>query len=728
MMRLSFIRTVPTAEPKLSDGGFMLQNIRDNSQGWIAKTIIGLIIMLLALTGVETLFSSAQNAQEVARVNGEPVAQSELQHAINAQRAQLMQQLGAGFDPSLLRDELLRGSVLNGIIDRLLLLQATRNFGFAYSQAALDQVILDTPEFQIDGQFAASRFDQIIGQMGYTRMQFRQLLEQEMLIGQLRAGLMATAFSTDQQVEAFARLERQTRDFGFWTLPVAQQSVSVTDEEIKDYYTKHAAQFRSSEQVIVDYVALEKEAFFDQVTVDEAKVKALYEQKIANLSEQRRAAHILIEATTGEAEAKAKLEQIRTRLSQGEDFAALAKEFSEDLGSSAEGGDLGFVGKGVFDPAFEQAVYALKEGEISEPVKSRFGWHLIKLLGVKAAEIPSFDTLKPELVRELKTEQVEQRFVDATKQLETAAYESLDLKGPAQELGLSIQTTAAFGREGIGEGVTANPQFIQTAFSDGVLNEKLNSALIELDPETVVVMHLKQHLKADQLPLEQVKDQIAQKLKTEKAAEQVRQEGEAILTKLRSGELQDPPAVTTAATQVQAPEAVQPESAPVPEATPVVATAPAEDSTAVVAQAFEQKTETAAEVTEAAEAVVADEAKSDEPSPVVASATGEEAKPQSVWQVLEAAGRVQEGVDPAVMQVVFRLPKPTSDRPIYGHVVLSSGDFVIVRLDGVAEPDTKSLTQEQRQEYKRVLASRIGQQDFAAYMNLLRSTAEIKRF
>lgn len=712
----------------------MLQNIRDNSQGWIAKVIIGLIIMLLALTGVETLFSGSQRAQEVARVNGEPIAQAELQQAINGQRAQLMQQLGAGFDASLLRDELLRGSVLNGIIDRLLLLQATRNFGFAYSQAALDQVILDTPEFQIDGQFAASRFDQVIAQMGYTRMQFRQLLEQEMLIGQLRAGLMATAFSTDQQVDAFARLERQTRDFGFWTLPVAQQSVSVTDEEIQRYYTEQAAQFRSSEQVIVDYIALEKEAFFDQVTVDDAKVKALYEQKIANLSEQRRAAHILIESSTDEAEAKAKLEQIRTRLSQGEEFAALAKEFSEDLGSSAEGGDLGFVGKGVFDPAFEQAVYALKEGEVSEPVKSRFGWHLIKLLGVKAAEVPSFDSLKPELVRELKSEQVEQRFVDASKQLETAAYESLDLKGPAQELGLNIQTTAAFGREGAGEGVTANPQFIQTAFSDGVLNEKLNSALIELDPETVVVLHLKQHLKADQLPLEQVKEQITQKLKAEKAADQVRQEGEAILAKLRSGELQDPPAVAVSATQEPVAESVQAEQPALvseAEATPAVETATAQESSTAVAQPAEQQS---AETTEAAaETVVAEESKSDEASPAVASATEEETKPeetkpQSVWQVLEAAGRVQEGVDPAVLQAVFRLPKPTADQPIYGHVVLSSGDFVIVRLDGVAEPDTKSITDEQRQNYKRVLASRIGQQDFAAYMNLLRSTAEIERF
>jgi|GEM_PF-15135 len=692
----------------------MLQNIRDNSQGWIAKAIIGLIIMLLAMTGVDAIFNASGSKRDVATVNDESITEDQLRQALDVQRNQLLQQLGAGFDASLLRDELLRGSVLNGIIDRVLLLQGAKEAGFTYSQVALDQVILQTPEFQIDGKFAASRFDQVIQRMGYTRLQFRQLLEQEMLIGQLRAGLAGTAFVTDQQVEAFVRLDKQTRDFSMQTVPVDLNSVQISDADISQYYTAHPERFHSPEQVVVDYLKLKKEQFFDQVSVDEQRVRELYEKQIASLAEQRHAAHILIDVGTelDEAQAKAKLEEIRARLDKGEDFAALAKSFSKDTGSATEGGDLGFAGPGVYDPAFEAALYGLKEGEVSGPVRSQFGWHLIKLLGVQAPEVPSFETLKPGLVRELKAEQVEQRFVEASKQLETAAYEAADLLSPAKELGLSVQTSAAFGREG-GEGIAANRQVLQAAFSEQVLTDRANSSLIELDPETVIVLHLKEHRKPERQPLEQVKEQIVQQLKADKATEKARQDGEALLAKVRT-EVYVPKLPAPEATP--APAAV---SAPVAEAavlaTPEAVTEPKEKEEAVATPAPSEAPAVAAtEPPQETPSVVAVE-----PAAVIPAAVG--------WKTLEAASRVQEGVDPAILQAVFRLPKPSKDKPSYGSVILKSGDFVVVRLEGVSQPD-KALSEEQRQEYKRQLASRIGQQDFAAYMNARRAKAEIERF
>ena len=614
----------------------MLQNIRDNSQGWIAKTIIGVIVVLLALTGFDAIFNSAGNDNSAAEVNGEKISRYDLDQAVNMQRRQLAQQLGGDFDASLLDDKLLRDAALSSLVERTLLLQGAQKNGFDFSTQALDQLILQTPEFQVDGVFNAARFDQVIQQMGYSRLQFRDLLKQEMLIGQLRAGISGTGFVTEQQVDNFARLEMQTRDFSSLIVSADSSAVTPTDDEVRKFYDANVERFRSPEQVVLEYVELNKEAFFDQVEVSDEALQELYQKQIANLSEQRRAAHILIEGN--DPKAKSTLEEISKRLQAGEDFAALAKEFSQDPGSASEGGDLGFAGRDVYDPAFEEALYALQEGQVSAPVQTEFGWHLIKLLGVQSPEIPSFDSMKPELVRELKAQQVEQRFVEASKQLEDSAFEASDLAQPAQELGLTVQTTPAFPREG-GEGIAANRQVIQAAFSDEVLVDGANSSVIELDPNTTVVVRVKQHLEAKALELDQVRDAIVQQLQRSKAAEKARSEGEELLTKLRDG------------------------------------------------QVVERQ-----------------------------------------WQVVEAATRNQEGVQPAVLQAVFRMPKPAAkDQPTYSGMSLANGDFVLLRLNGVNEPE-QALSDAERDNYRRFLASRAGQQDFAAYRQKLQEQAEIERY
>jgi len=615
----------------------MLQNIRDNSQGWIAKTIIGIIVVLLALTGFEAIFNSSGNARNAAEVNGEEISLDELNQAVNMQRRQLMQQLGSDFDASLFDDKLMRDSALGALIDRTLLLQGARDADFAFSQAALDQLILQTPEFAVDGVFNAARFDQVIQQMGYTRMQFRQLLEQEMLIGQLRAGISGSGFVTDQQIERFAQLERQTRDFASITVAADSSAVQVSDEEARQYYEANTERFRSPEQVVLEYVELNKEAYFDEVDASEEELQELYRQQIGNLAEQRRAAHILIEVDgTSDAEAKAQLEEIAAQLAAGGDFATLAKEHSDDPGSANEGGDLGYAGPGVYDPAFEDALYALKEGQVSAPVRSEFGWHLIKLLGVQSPEVPSFESMKPELERELKAQQVEQRFVEVTKQLEDLAFESSDLGQPAQELGLTVKTTEAFGREG-GEGIAANRQVIQAAFSDEVLMDRANSSVIELDPDTVVAVRIKQHLEPEVQAFETVRDGIFEQLQHSKAAEQARSEGEKLLATLREG-----------------------------------------------------------------------------------------GEVEGQWQSVEAATRGQDGVAPAVLQTVFRMPKPEGESSTFSGVTLASGDYVVIRLNGVSEPDGE-LSAEEKQNYRRFLASRSGQQDFAAYREKQHAEAKIER-
>ncbi|MBD0680629.1 MULTISPECIES: SurA N-terminal domain-containing protein [Pseudomonas] len=623
----------------------MLQNIRDNSQGWIAKTIIGVIVALMALTGFDAIFQATTHKNEAAKVNGDEISQNELSQAVDMQRRQLMQQLGKDFDASLLDEKMLRESALKGLIDRKLLLQGAENSKFAFSEAALDQVILQTPEFQVDGKFSPERFDQVIRQLGYSRMQFRQMLAQEMLIGQLRAGVAGSGFVTDAQVMAFARLEKQTRDFASLSIKVDPTAVKLTDEEVKAYYDEHAKEFMTPDQVVIDYLELKKASFFDQVSVKDEDLQAAYQKETANLSEQRRAAHILIEVNdkTTEAQAKAKIDEIQARLNKGEQFEALAKEFSQDPGSANNGGDLGFAGPGVYDPAFEKALYSLAKDQVSAPVRTDFGFHLIKLLGVEAPEVPTFASLKDKLTRELKAQQVEQRFVEATKQLEDASFEASDLVQPAQDLKLTVHTSKPFGREG-GEGITANRAVVTAAFSPEVLDEGANSTAIELDPETVIVLRAKEHLKPAQLPLEKVEGPIREQLAREHASAAAKTKADELIASLRDGK-----------------------------------------------------------------------------TPLNSPIDGQN------WKVTEAATRTQEGLDPTVLQALFRMPKPAAkDKPTFSSVTLPDGSLMIVRLNGVNEAATP--TEEEKAQYRRFLASRVGQQDFAAYRKQLESQAEIKRF
>lgn len=622
----------------------MLQNIRDNSTGWISKSIIGLIVVLFAFTGFDAILGSTSNSNNAAKVNGEEITLDALAEAKNLQRRQLLQQFGKDFDASLIDDALLSEAALKGLISRKLLVQAADQSGFAFSSALIDQFILLAPEFQVDGKFNADRFDQVIRQMGYTRLQFRQMIEQEMRTGQLRAGIAATAFVTEQEAQAFADLERQTRDFAMLTIKPELDKVAVTDDEVKAYYDENSTEFLTQEQVVVEYVELEKSAFFDQVAVDDAALQELYQAEIANLVEQRHAAHILFEVTADvtDEQAKAAAQSAIERINAGEEFAAVAKEVSDDIGSAEQGGDLGFAAQGVYDPAFEDALYALENGQISAPVRTDYGWHVIKLLGVQAADVPSFASLKDKLSQDLKSQQVEQRFVEAVRELESAAYESADLQQPASELGLEIKVSEPFGREGL-DGLFANRQVLQAAFSTEVLEEGANSTAIELDPETTVVLRVKEHKRPEQIAFAEVSTQIREQLLVKRAIEQAQSQGQALLSSLQEGK--------TSTAQAQ----------------------------------------------------------------------------QDAWQVVEAATRDQESVDPEVLQALFKMPKPEANAAEFAGLNLSNGDYVIIRLTGV-NAAADSLTASELKQYREILASRAGQVDFSAFIQQLELDAKIQRF
>ncbi len=520
----------------------MLQRMRDNSQNWIAKVIVGVIVLVFALTGWESISRFTSSENKAAEVNDRVITRPELDRAVALQHRQLLQQIqqmgNDMFDPSLIDENLLRESVLDDLIDRAVLLDGASQANFYISDAMIDRLILTTPDFQVDGQFNADRFDAVIRGMGISsRLAFRDLVREELKISQLRNAMEATAFATPSERMHLARLEQQTRDFAVIDLAYSREGISVTEEDVAEYYEANEQDFMTQEKVVLQSLTLRRSDFFDQVTVDEAEIEALYQREIGNLAEQRRAAHLLIETDSiDDEEAQARIAEALERLAAGEDFATVARDMSDDSGSANDGGNLGIVARGSIGAAFEEALFALQEGEISDPVRTSDGLHLIKLTRLQAPEVPSLESMRETLEEEIKTGLVERRFVEASRELSNLAYESADLQEPAEALGLEVVTHEPASQHA-GEGLTANPRVMQAAFSEEVLQDDLNSSLIELDADTAVVIRVKEHLRPSLRPLEEIRDEVEDLLVYRKATRQARERADELVSQLRSGEL-----------------------------------------------------------------------------------------------------------------------------------------------------------------------------------------------
>ncbi|CEA06432.1 PpiC-type peptidyl-prolyl cis-trans isomerase [Pseudomonas saudimassiliensis] len=519
----------------------MLQNMRDKAQSWVAKVIVGVIVLVFAMTGWESISRFNSNDQKAAEVNGTVISTAELEQAVSLQRRQLtqqLQQLGDQFDPDMIDEQLLRESVLQGLIQRAVLLEGAQDADLRISEQMIDQMLLNTPDFQTDGQFDANRFDVVIRNMGLSsRMAFRELVRQELMLAQLRNAYQATAFATPAERQMLARLENQSRDFAVIELDTDVAGVEVDEAEVEEYYNENQADFLTPEQVVLETLTLSRSDFFDDAEVDEAALESLYQREVGNLTEQRRASHILFEVE-GDDEAAA-LEQAaaaKARIDAGEEFATVAKELSADPGTLNNGGDLGYVEHGSFDPAFDDALFALEENQVSEPVRSRFGVHLIKLTDLQSPEVPSLESMRATLEQELKAEQVERRFVEASRELANLAYESEDLAEPARALDLEVETHGPLERSG-GEGLTANPKVMAAAFGDDVLLDRRNSQLIELDADTVAVVRVKEHLRPEQRPLDEVRAEIADLLQFRKSSELAGERAAQLAAKLEQGEV-----------------------------------------------------------------------------------------------------------------------------------------------------------------------------------------------
>jgi peptidyl-prolyl cis-trans isomerase D len=523
----------------------MLQTIRDRAQGWIAWVIVILISIPFALWGIQSYLGVGSEIV-VAKVNGVEIKEQDLQRRVQQARIQLRERLGAAYDAAQLDDRRLRQEVLDDMIRETLLLDVSDRLGFRVSDQEVQAQILAEPAFQRGGQFDKALYEQMLELQGLSPALYEAQLRQRLVGTQMVRGVVGSELVTTAEREAYQRLSDQQRELTWLRIPAARyvEDSPIAEDEIQAYYSANTARFQIPEQVRLEYLVLDVNALASGETVSEDELRRVYESEQARFGqpERRKVRHILlpVPADADETQAAAVLEEIqavRERIQGGEPFGEVAKAVSKDPGSASNGGSLGEIEQGLMDPVFDQAAFGLAAGELSEPVRSRFGYHLIEVEEIAPARIKPFEEIRESLSKELARQKAESLFYDLGERLANVVYENPDsLKPAAEELGLTIQQSDWIARAG-GEGLLGHPKVTAAAFSEEVLNERHNSDLIEPEKEVLqaVVVRVIDHREASTRPLDEVRDEIVAALRQEQAREAALQAAESGAEKLRGG-------------------------------------------------------------------------------------------------------------------------------------------------------------------------------------------------
>ena len=517
----------------------MMERMREGASSIWVKIILGLIILSFVFAGVGSYLAGGSE-QVAAKVDDREISQREFEMAYQNERNRMQAQLGDYFstlmgDPAYVQQ--FRRSVLDRMVNDLLIEQRANELGLRISDQQVRQTIVSMPEFQRDGVFDNEQYNALLRRSGLTPDMFAESMRTDLLRQQLLLAIQGSDFALGNEVNALIKLERQEREIRTLTLDVAEftNKAEVTDEEAQAYYEQNPLQFTRPDQVKAAYIELSGTNLKETLNVSEDDAKAYYDenQNKYGTAEQRQASHILVQGKGSEAKTKA--ENLLAELNNGADFAELAKTSSDDTFSGQDGGKLDWFERGVMDPAFEDAAFALNKGEVSGVVESDFGYHIIKLDDIKEPQVKSFADVRDEILAELREQRAAEAFYDLQTQLAEKAFEMPDsLDDAAEAVDATVQTTD-FISQSDAPGVLANPAVQQALFSPEVREDGLNSDVIEIGPEHVVVVRVDDSRDEMVLPFDEVSAQVKQQLSVVKGEEAASAKADELVAALRDG-------------------------------------------------------------------------------------------------------------------------------------------------------------------------------------------------
>lgn len=524
----------------------MFDAVRNNKR--IVQIFLALITLPFALWGVDSYVRNTGAGSDVAAVGDSKITQQEYSRAWREQLDQMRNALGPNFDPARFDTPEARKIMLDQLINRRLMLLEAGRLHLAVDNGQLRDVIARVPSLQENGQFSMARYEAMLRAQGYSQASFEAQLRQDLTLQQLSLPIGEAAIASSIGTDALLTALNETRSVAEIRFPpeahIAQ--VKLSDDDLMKYYEASRKEFEEPEQVRVEFVTLNTDALKQQITVTPEQAKAWYEKNLTRYKqdEERRASHILItaESSAGDdvkAKAKAKAEDILKQVKANPgDFAKLAKQHSQDPGSAEKGGDLGFFGRGMMVKPFEDAAFALKEGEASDIVQSDFGFHIIRLTGIKPMKQKPFEEVRGEIEAELKQQEVQRKYAEAAETFANMVYEQSDSLTPvAERYKLSIEQGGWIVRGAPGKPGTpfANPRLLSALFGDDAIKNKRNTEAVEIAPNTIVAARVVEHKPVALRPFDAVKNEIRDRLTRAEASKLAFKAGEAKLTELAAG-------------------------------------------------------------------------------------------------------------------------------------------------------------------------------------------------
>lgn len=515
----------------------MFDAVRNNKK--IVQVFLVLIALPFAFFGVES-FRDGGAGVDVAKVGEVKISQQEFQQAVREQQDRLRGQLGE-LDPKVLDNPEFRQAILDDLIDQRLLFQEVRKRHLFASDDAVRQAIMAVEAFQDNGQFSQQRYEALLSAQGMSPVGFEAQVRQDLALQQLAGTIGRSGIVSQRVTDKVLALQSEARHVQEFVLPVENYvaKVKLEDGAAKKFYDENTEQFRTPDQAKVEYVVLTPESL--AVEVSEAEIKAWYDghKERYQQPEERRASHILIAAEKlGKDKARQKAEEVlREVQAKPAAFAELARKHSDDPGSASQGGDLGFFGRGMMVKPFEDATFALRDGEVSGIVESDFGFHIIKLTGQHVAREKPLAEVRGEIERELKSSAVARKFAEAAESFSNMVYEQSDSLQPvADQFKLKIQRSDWIGREANpAAGVLGNAKLLAAVFSDDTIQNKRNTEAVEVAQNTLVAARIAEYQPASVQPLAGLQATIEKLLVNQEAQKLARADGEARLAALQSG-------------------------------------------------------------------------------------------------------------------------------------------------------------------------------------------------
>jgi peptidyl-prolyl cis-trans isomerase D len=488
----------------------MLQNIRSGTKGPVFKVIIGLIVLSFALFGVESILLGGSD-DSVAEINGEKVSAFEVQQAVARQKQSLAELLGDNFRPELFDEQQLTQQALQGIIATRLQQQWAASWSLTASDKLLGELVASIPSFQIDGVFSPELYTQSLAMAGFTPLSFKEALKSDEMVRQLTVGLLDSELTTPLERDVLALVNGEQRSVRYAMIPRGKvtEQVVVSESDIVQYFEANADAFTSEERVSVNYLHLKSEDYFEPV--DEGDLRAAYELEINDYAyeSETRVSHVLLIQGDDESseEYASRVERVASSLNSGESFADVAMSQSDDIGSSSDGGDLGYTNGELFPQPMEDAIASLELNEISGPVVTDAGTHFLLVTDRRSEEPPSFEEMRGQLEVALAESDARRRLVSQVERLRDLAYTAPNLSDPAAELGLTVLRAEKLSRTKQ-EGVFVNEAVMNAVFSEALVVDGYNSDVLEISEDEFVALRVTEHFPPAALELDAVREDI----------------------------------------------------------------------------------------------------------------------------------------------------------------------------------------------------------------------------